>query len=162
MNLAQIILRLRSDALTAYELHERPRKLLIESVRYGVAAGLTQRQIFDAIGRSKPEVSRLLRLHERSALGRKLVSNRRPLLTLLSSAGGRNVRVFGSVSRGEDTPGSDIDLLVDFVTPASLFSLSALEAAAAAAIVGVKVDIVPCANLRANMVEKVRFEAVHL
>lgn len=33
------------------------------------------------------------------------------------AVGAENVRVFGSVARGEDTPESDIDLLVDF--PAS-------------------------------------------
>jgi uncharacterized protein len=30
------------------------------------------------------------------------------------AVGARNVRVFGSVARGEETPESDVDLLVDF------------------------------------------------
>ncbi len=35
-----------------------------------------------------------------------------------------NVRVFGSAVRGEDTPDSDIDLLVDLEPGASLFDLT--------------------------------------
>ncbi len=38
-----------------------------------------------------------------------------------------NIRVFGSVARGDDGPDSDIDLLVDFETHASLFDLIALK-----------------------------------
>ena len=37
-----------------------------------------------------------------------------------------NIRVFGSVARGEATPESDIDLLVDFEEGASLYDLSGL------------------------------------
>ena len=35
--------------------------------------------------------------------------------------------VFGSFARGEDRPGSDIDLLVEFSEPKGLFDLIALE-----------------------------------
>ena len=38
-----------------------------------------------------------------------------------------NIRVFGSVARGDDGPGSDIDLLVDFEPHASLLDLIALK-----------------------------------
>jgi len=38
-----------------------------------------------------------------------------------------NIRVFGSVARGEDGPDSDIDLLVDFAPQASLLDLIALK-----------------------------------
>jgi predicted nucleotidyltransferase len=37
------------------------------------------------------------------------------------------VRVFGSVGRGEDREGSDLDLLVDFDGEASLFDAFALQ-----------------------------------
>ena len=36
---------------------------------------------------------------------------------------GRSVAVFGSVARGDDHEGSDIDLLVDFEPGSSLFDL---------------------------------------
>lgn len=39
----------------------------------------------------------------------------------------RNVRVFGSVARGEDRPDSDIDFLVDFDASASLLDLIGLQ-----------------------------------
>jgi predicted nucleotidyltransferase len=38
-----------------------------------------------------------------------------------------NVRVFGSVARGDDDANSDIDLLVDFSASASLLDLVALK-----------------------------------
>lgn len=37
------------------------------------------------------------------------------------------VRIFGSASRGEAGPDSDIDLLVDFATPKGFFELIRLE-----------------------------------
>lgn len=37
-----------------------------------------------------------------------------------------NVRVFGSVARGEVTPGSDVDFLVTFEDGASLYELSGI------------------------------------
>lgn len=161
MTQAETLSRIRKNAQTADELRERSRKLLVDSARSGAAAGLSQRQISEAIGRSQPEVSRLLRFHGRTTLGQTLELHRRPILKLLASAGARNVRVFGSVSRGEDGQDSDIDLLVDFAKPVSLFSLSRLEAAATA-IVGVNVDVVSSASLRANVADRVHAEAVPL
>lgn len=161
MNSVDTISQIRQDARIADELHERSRNLLVASVRAGAAAGLSQRQISEAIGRSQPEVSRLLRFRGRTELGRTLEHHRAPLLKLLGAAGARNVRVFGSVSRGEDGPGSDIDLLANFLKPVSLFRLSRLEAAAAA-ILGVKVDVVSSASLRSNVAESVLADAVPL
>ncbi|MGL4339711.1 MAG: nucleotidyltransferase domain-containing protein [Rhodoglobus sp.] len=156
-----VISHMRRNARIADELHARSRKLLIDSVRSGARAGLSQRQISEAIGRSQPEVSRLLRFHGHTELGGTLERHRTPLLKLLGSAGGRDVRVFGSVSRGEDGPGSDIDLLVDFTSPLSLFDLSRLETAAAA-LTGVSVDIVPSTTLRSPVAARVLAEAVPL
>jgi hypothetical protein len=118
MTVDETTAQIRRDARSADELHEESRRLLVGSVRAGAAAGLSQRQISDAIGRSQPEVSRLLRFHGQSELGRTLERNRTAILKVLSAGGARNVRVFGSVSRGDDKPGSDIDLLADFTKPA--------------------------------------------
>jgi predicted nucleotidyltransferase len=41
----------------------------------------------------------------------------------------RNPRVFGSVARGEDAEGSDLDLLVETADGTSLFDLAAIELA---------------------------------
>jgi uncharacterized protein len=43
-----------------------------------------------------------------------LRANRDAILSIASRRGVRNIRVFGSVARGEARPDSDIDLLVDF------------------------------------------------
>jgi predicted nucleotidyltransferase len=73
----------------------------------------------------------------------------------------RNLRVFGSVSRGEDGPESDIDLLVDLPGDITLFGLSHLGLEISN-IVGAKVDLVPAEGLRGNIREKVLAEAVPL
>lgn len=44
---------------------------------------------------------------------RKLRAHRREILALARAHGARNVRIFGSVARGEDTSTSDIDVLVE-------------------------------------------------
>jgi len=37
------------------------------------------------------------------------------------------LRIFGSVARGEERPGSDVDVIVDFGNPKGLFALLRLE-----------------------------------
>jgi len=62
-----------------------------------------------------------------SRLGRRLRRHRRALIAAAQDAGGRNLRVFGSVARGEDAADSDVDLLVDLPDDTGLFALLALE-----------------------------------
>ena len=45
---------------------------------------------------------------------KQLEENRENILAIAAKHGAFNVRVFGSVARGEDTPDSDIDLLIDY------------------------------------------------
>lgn len=52
----------------------------------------------------------------------------------------RNVRVFGSVVRGEDAEGSDLDLLVDPNPDTTLFDLGAMRAELLA-LLGISVDV---------------------
>lgn len=153
--------QLSEDARTADELHERSRALLERAVRRGAAEGLTQRQIAAAIGRSQPEVSRLLRFHGRTGLGRRLAAHRARVIDLAASFGARNVRVFGSVARGDDRADSDIDLLVDVSPETSLFALAALERALADEL-DAHVDVVPSHSLRAHLVDRVHSEAAPL
>lgn len=84
---------------------------LIRAVRDAAAHGMTQQQTAREIGRSQPEVWRLLRFHGSTPLGRRLRAHRAEVLGLVEAAGGGNVRVFGSVSVGQDGPESDVDLL---------------------------------------------------
>ena len=43
-----------------------------------------------------------------------LKERRAEILQIAAAHGAFNVRVFGSVARGEETPDSDIDLLIDY------------------------------------------------
>lgn len=58
----------------------------------------------------------------------------------LSEMGVKRVRVFGSVARGDDHPGSDLDLLIDFYQTPSLFDLGGLKSDLEEEL-GVPVDI---------------------
>lgn len=83
-------------------------------------------------------------MHERpSAL---LARHRHEVLALASEHHALEVRVFGSVARGEDLPGSDLDLLVRFAGDASLFDLTAF-ADAVSELLGIPVDVVSEAGL---------------
>jgi uncharacterized protein len=157
----RIVAAIRDDARAADELHERSRRMLVGAARAGASAGLTQRQISEAIGRSQPEVSRLLRFHGSTILGRALEAKRKAVIRAAADAGAKNVRVFGSVSRGDDTAGSDIDLLVDLSPDIGLITLGRLETTLAE-MLGAPVDVVPASGLRSHLREQVLAEAVPL
>lgn len=53
--------------------------------------------------------------------------HRRAILDAAARHGALNVRVFGSVARGEERPGSDLDLLVEMADDRSLLDLVALQ-----------------------------------
>jgi predicted nucleotidyltransferase len=90
-----------------------------------------------------------------------LAKRRREVIDLAAQHGFRNVRVFGSVARGEDGPESDIDLLVTLPNGASLFDIGALEAGLTA-LLGERVDLVPDGSLRPHSRDEILAEAVPL
>ena len=53
--------------------------------------------------------------------------NREAILRIAAQHGARNVRVFGSVARGDDRANSDVDLLVEMGDDRSLLDLVGLE-----------------------------------
>ncbi len=57
----------------------------------------------------------------------QLEQHRHAILEAAARHGARNVRVFGSVARGDDRKDSDIDLLVEMADDRSLLDLVALE-----------------------------------
>jgi predicted nucleotidyltransferase len=63
------------------------------------------------------------------------------ILELAARHGARNIRVFGSVARGEAGPDSDVDLLVDLDEDRSLFDQLALRQEIED-LLGRKVDLV--------------------
>jgi len=70
-----------------------------------------------------------------------LQAKRQAVLALATKHGARNVRIFGSVARGDSGPQSDIDLLVKMEEDRSLLDLSALVLDLRQ-LLGVKVDVV--------------------
>ena len=87
-----------------------------------------------------------------------LASRRQLVLdaTLLFKA--TNPRVFGSVLRGTDHDGSDLDLLVDALPGATLFDLGGLQAELED-LLGVHVDVLTPADLPAKVRQQVLAEA---
>jgi predicted nucleotidyltransferase len=63
-----------------------------------------------------------------------------------------NPRLFGSVARGEDREGSDLDLLVDPLDSTTLFDLAGLESELSD-LLGVKVDVVTPGALAPRIAE---------
>lgn len=122
---------------------------------------MTQSQIARQIGRSQPEVSRLLRFRGTTPLARNLRRHADQIRQLVSEAGGRRVRVFGSVAVGKDQAGSDIDLIFEMMEPLSLMQLGNLEQRIADLLVA-PVDLVPESALRPELRERVLSEAVSL
>ena len=75
--------------------------------------------------------------------------------------GARNVRVFGSVARGEADASSDVDFLVDMAPGRSLLDLGALLMDLQA-LLGLRVDVATPASLKDRIRPKVLREAVLL
>ena len=69
-----------------------------------------------------------------------------------------NPRVFGSALRGEDTDGSDIDLLVDPLPGTTLFDLGGLQVELES-LLGVTVDLLTPGDLPVKFRAKVLAEA---
>ena len=61
-----------------------------------------------------------------SSLSQKIQAQRQAILQIAQTYGASNLRVFGSVARGEDDAASDLDLLVDLAPDRSLFDLGGL------------------------------------
>jgi predicted nucleotidyltransferase len=94
-------------------------------------------------------------------LGRRLRRHRRTVTDLAERRGLRNVRVFGSVARGEDREGSDIDLLVDVNEGVGLVAIAGL-ARELTDLLGVPVDVVPADSLKRSLRAEALAEAVPL
>ncbi len=70
-----------------------------------------------------------------------------------------NLRVFGSVMRGDDHDGSDLDLLVDPLPGATLFDLGGLQIELEE-MLGVSVDVLTPGDLPPKFRERVLAQAV--
>ena len=90
-----------------------------------------------------------------------LNAKRDEILQICTKYGARNVRVFGSVARGDADEHSDIDLLVEFDTERSLLDHAGLWLELQE-LLGVKVDVVSERGLKARIRERVLQEAIPL
>ena len=95
------------------------------------------------------------------SLNELLQSKRDDILSTAAKYGAYNVRVFGSVARGEADEKSDIDLLVNMEPDRSLFDLGGLWTDLQD-LLGHNVDVVPEDCLRTRIRERVLKEAVPL
>lgn len=86
---------------------------------------------------------------------------RKDILAIARAHGLLNVRIFGSVARGEDTLNSDIDFLVDLEKGRSMFDLGG-ALVQLQEILGCKVDIVTERGLHWYLRDKVLKEALPL
>jgi predicted nucleotidyltransferase len=90
-----------------------------------------------------------------------LRKKRAEIIEITSRRGARNVRIFGSVSKGLADAESDIDIVVDMEPGRSLMDLGGLWWELNA-LLGVKVDVVTEKGLRPRIRERVLREAVSL
>ncbi|HET9059990.1 MAG TPA: nucleotidyltransferase family protein [Acidimicrobiales bacterium] len=96
-----------------------------------------------------------------SRLGKLLFEHRTAVIAAAARRGASNVRVFGSVARGEDRPESDIDLLVDMDDQATPFDLLELGCDIEDEL-GVHVDVGVPSSLRPFLRDEVLAEALAL
>jgi uncharacterized protein len=92
-------------------------------------------------------------------LDRLLEENRGEILRIAAKHGAREVRVFGSVARGEADRESDLDFLVELETGRSLMDLGGLQMELES-LLGRRVDVVSARGLKARIRERVLREAV--
>ncbi len=94
-------------------------------------------------------------------LDQRLRQRREAVIAAVAAHGGSNVRVFGSVARGEERAGSDLDLLIDLPERTGILTLGAI-ARDVGRLVGADVDVVPAFALRPAFRARILAEAVPL
>ena len=90
-----------------------------------------------------------------------LKEKREAILRIAAKHGARNVRVFGSVARGEADDRSDIDILVEMEKGRSLLDLAGLWRELNE-LLDIRVDVVTEKGLRDSIREQILKEAVPL
>jgi predicted nucleotidyltransferase len=97
-----------------------------------------------------------------SDIKRKLSENRQDILSTAAKHGAFNVRVFGSVVRGEATEDSDVDFLIDYdiAKITSWFPTGLVHDLEA--LLERRVDIVPASSIHSFIKDRVLDEAIPL
>jgi predicted nucleotidyltransferase len=94
-------------------------------------------------------------------LSQLIKQKRQQILKIAQGHGARNVRLFGSVARGETTETSDLDLLIEMEPGRNLLDVVAIKQDLED-LLGCMVDVVTEAAISPYMRDKVLHEAVHL
>jgi uncharacterized protein len=92
----------------------------------------------------------------------QLRANRTTILALSQRFGASRLRVFGSVARGEEHAGSDIDFLVEFPQGYDLFTQRLPLIESLQALLHRPVEVIPEHELSRHIRERVLQEAVEL
>ena len=87
-----------------------------------------------------------------------LASKRDQILALAAARGARRLRIFGSVARGEDHEGSDIDLLIDMPAGTSLLQIVGLQQDIEDAL-GIRIDLCTERELHPSLRTRILCEA---
>jgi uncharacterized protein len=140
------------SVISAYESGHRQPSIpalaaLVDAAGYELAMGL--RRCPRRLGRLSGPVGRRVRRH------------RNDLVAAAAAHGVMNLRVFGSVARGEDRPDSDVDLLADLPPGMGLLGLGRVQAELES-ILGSTVDLVPAADLKLGVRVRVNDDLVAL
>ncbi|MBU4232951.1 MAG: nucleotidyltransferase family protein [Proteobacteria bacterium] len=94
-------------------------------------------------------------------LNKLIQEKRREILEIAARHGAYNVRIFGSVARGEADEASDVDVLVELEQNRSLFDLGGFLADMQD-LLGCRVDVVTEKGLKNRIRDRVLQEAVPL
>ena len=98
---------------------------------------------------------------KKSRLSPRLEEKRNEILRIAQAHGASNVRVFGSVARGEEGPDSDLDLLVEMKPGSSLLDLVSLWQDLED-LLGHKVDVITEGGISPYLRDRIYAEAVPL
>ena len=97
----------------------------------------------------------------KTGIGQLVKAKREEILRIAAQHGAYNVRIFGSVARGEDGPESDVDFLVEMESGRSLLDLAGLLVDLQDSL-GCKVDVAEPEGLHWYIRDRMLKEAVPL
>jgi predicted nucleotidyltransferase len=87
-----------------------------------------------------------------------LRQKRQEIIQIAARHGARNLRLFGSVARGDDRPGSDVDLLVDMEPERSFLDIVGLGQDLEE-LLDCRVDVLTDASLHPALRERILAES---
>lgn len=95
------------------------------------------------------------------SISNNIKSKREEILDIARKYGATNLRVFGSMARGEESPKSDLDIIVEMEKGSSLLDIISIKQDIEE-LLGRKVDVVTEASISPYIRNNVLREAVNL